>query len=95
MLKALLLDLDETLCDTLGANQRAMELMGEALAAQYGEQIDGQLVASRYVRGIYRDWSDSQRERYLPIIRDQGEAAFRLQLIRDLLAEQGVDGASQ
>lgn len=95
MLKALLLDLDETLCDTQGANQRAMELMGEALAAQYGEQIDAQLVASRYVRGIYRDWSDSQRERYLPIIRGQGEAAFRLQLIRDLLAEQGVDGVSQ
>ena len=95
MLKALFLDLDETLCDTLGANERAREMMGQALAAQYGADIDAQGVASRYVRGIYRDWSDSQRERYLPIIRDEGEAAFRLQLIRDLLAEQGVDGVSE
>ncbi|MEE4145026.1 MAG: HAD family hydrolase, partial [Halieaceae bacterium] len=82
MLKALLLDLDETLCDTLGANERARELMAQALAVRYGADIDAQDVASRYVRGIYRDWSDSQRARYLPIIGEQGEGAFRLQLIR-------------
>jgi HAD superfamily hydrolase (TIGR01509 family) len=95
MLKALFLDLDETLCDTLGANERARQLMAQALAAHYGAGIDAQGVASRYVRGIYRDWSESQRARYLPIIREQGEGAFRLQLIRDLLAEQGVADVSE
>lgn len=90
MLKALFLDLDETLCDTLGANERARELMGQALDARYGEGFGGQEVARDYVSGIYRKWSESQRVRYMPIITQQGEGAFRLQLIRDLLAVRGV-----
>ena len=95
MLKALFLDMDETLCDTRGANEQAKQLMGLALEAQYGADIDGQGVADAYVSGIYREWSDSQRARYLPIIEQQSEAAFRVQLIRDLLAGQGVDDASE
>ena len=94
MLKALFLDMDETLCDTLGSNERAKQLMGQSLEAQYGGKCDGQGIASAYVAGIYRDWSDSQRARYLPIIEQQSEAAFRLQLIRDLLLKQGVVDAS-
>jgi len=95
MLKALFLDLDETLCDTLSANEQAKQLMGQALEVQYGTELDGQGVAHAYVTGIYREWSDSQRARYLPIINQQSEGAFRLQLICDLLAEQGVDGMSE
>ncbi len=91
MLKALFLDMDETLCDTLGANEQAKQLMGESLQQQYGGKCDGHAFASAYVAGIYREWSDSQRARYLPIIEQQSEGAFRMQLIRDLLAEQGVD----
>jgi HAD superfamily hydrolase (TIGR01509 family) len=91
MLKALFLDLDETLCDTHSATEQAKVLMGQALAAQYGAEFDGQGFAGAYANGIYRKWSDSQRARYLPIIHQQGEGAFRLQLIRDLLAEQGID----
>jgi len=94
MLKALFLDLDETLCDTQSANEQAKLLMGQALEARYGSQFDGKGVAQAYVTGIYREWSDSQRARYLPIIEQQSEGAFRLQLIRDLLAEQGVDDVS-
>ncbi len=95
MLKALFLDMDETLCDTLGANEQAKQLMGQALKAQYGARFDGQGVAGAYVTGIYRQWSDRQRERYLPIIEQQSERAFRLQLIRDLLAEQAVADVSE
>lgn len=91
MLKALFLDMDQTLCDTYGANMRARELMVQAMEQQYGPGIDAQAAAAAYVNGIYRRWSDSQRERYLPIIEQQGEGAFRLQLIRDVLAEQGVE----
>ena len=72
MLKALLLDLDETLCDTLGANERAMRLMGQALDAQYGPEFCGQGFAQAYVTGIYRRWTESQRARYMPIINEQG-----------------------
>jgi HAD superfamily hydrolase (TIGR01509 family) len=94
MLKALFLDMDETLCDTTGANERAKQLMGRALKVLYGAEFDGKGVANAYVTGIYRQWSDSQRARYMPIIEQQSEGAFRLQLIRDLLAEQGVDDVS-
>jgi len=95
MLKALFLDMDETLCDTHSANQQAKRLMGQALQAQYGTEFDGQGVAEAYVAGIYRQWSEHQRARYMPIIEQQSEGAFRLQLIRDLLAERGVDSVSE
>lgn len=90
MLKALFLDMDETLCDTTGANERAKQLMGQAMKVLYGAEFDGKGVANAYVTGIYRQWNAHQRARYMPIIEQQSEGAFRLQLIRDLLAEQGV-----
>ncbi|MEZ5571245.1 MAG: HAD family hydrolase [Halioglobus sp.] len=90
MLKALFLDLDETLCDTQRANASAAQRMGEAVQAMYGDGIDGQRFAQSYLLGIYRHWDDIQRARYLPIIEHQGERAFRTQLIRDLLLQQSV-----
>ncbi len=90
MLKALFLDMDETLCDTLAANEQAKRLLGECVESQYGAELDGQGFARDYVTGIYRQWNDTQRARYMPIIERQGEGAFRLQLIRDLLAAQGI-----
>ena len=90
MLKALFLDLDETLCDTLGANEKAKQLMAGFVEAEYGHQFDGEAFSNAYVTGIYRDWADTQRLRYMPIIEKQSEVAFSLQLICDLLAEQGV-----
>ena len=94
MLKALLLDLDETLCDTSGANERAKNLMVKNIMTQYGEAIDGHSFVEAYVTGIYRDWRGDQRARYMPIIEQQGEEEFRIQLIRDLLAKQTVDNVS-
>ncbi len=95
MLKALFLDLDETLCDTSSATEQARQLLGQALQEQFGRECNSQDVARAYVSGLYRQWNDSQRERYLPIIEQQGEGMFRLQLIRDLLAEQGVHEVSE
>lgn len=91
MLKALFLDMDETLCDTPGANEQAKRLMAEALIEQHGPEFDGQRFADAFVLGIYREWTDAQRTRYMPIIEQQSEEAFRVQLIRDLLEEHGVD----
>jgi len=95
MLKALFFDMDQTLCDTQGANEQAKKLLGQALAMRYGSGLDGRAVADAYVRGIYREWSADQRTRYLPIIEQRGEGAFRVQLIRDLLARQGVHEVTQ
>ena len=94
MLKALFLDLDETLCDTLGANERAKQLMAQDLETQYGSMLDGQAFADAYVAGIYRQWSVDQHTRYMPIIEQQSEEDFRLQLIKDLLTERGANNIS-
>lgn len=93
MLKALFLDMDETLCDTNHANEQATKLMARAVSDQYG--IDGRDFADTYVAGIYRQWSASRSEPYLPIIEQQSEGAFRVQLICALLAEYGVDNVSE
>ena len=90
MLKALLLDMDETLCDTSGANEHAWESLREAVQALYGADLDATAFADAYLAGIYRRWSDEQRARYLPLIEQRGEGAFRSRMIQDLLAEQGV-----
>lgn len=95
MLKALFLDMDETLCDTTAANRQAQQLLGDKVTALYGQGIDGQAFARAYVTGIYREWTETQRQRYMPIIEQQSEGAFRVQLIRDLLAEQGIDTVSE
>ncbi len=91
MLKALFLDMDETLCDTPGANEQAKRLMAESLVAKYGDQFDGKAFADAYVTGIYREWTAEQHARYMPIIEQQSEEAFRVQLIHDLLVERGIN----
>ena len=90
MLKALLLDMDETLCDTSGANTQAKILLAQAAQRQFGCGFDGEGFATAYVAGIYRDWSEQQRIRYLPICETQSEESFRAQLICDLVVEQGI-----
>ncbi len=95
MLKALFFDMDDTLCDTRKANDIARRLLGEAVEAKYGRQVDGPAFAAAYVHAIYREWSDEQRARYQPIIDNQSEGAFRIQLIRDLLQRYGIDGVSE
>lgn len=93
MLKAIFLDLDETLCDTRKATELAKARLAGTVSEQFG--VDGVLFAERYETGFYRRWSDSQRARYLPIIQQQGEDGFRVQLMIDLLAELGVAEAGQ
>ncbi|MFT4519788.1 MAG: N-acylneuraminate-9-phosphatase [Halioglobus sp.] len=95
MLKALFLDMDDTLCDTRAANEQARKLLEQALGVQYGADFDAQGVAGAYIDGIYRRWTPGQQERYTPIVEGQSEGAFRVQLILDLLAEQDIDDASE
>ena len=64
MLKALFLDMDETLCDTLGANEQAKQLMVQALKAQYGARFDGQGVAGLTPMPSEPWWDDSAMIEY-------------------------------
>lgn len=95
MLKALFFDMDLTLCDTPHANATAKALMAKAVENRYGAKVNGTAFADAYVKGIYREWTEQQRARYTPIIRQQSEAAFRVQLIRDLLEGFGVTDISE
>jgi N-acylneuraminate-9-phosphatase len=95
MLKALFFDLDQTLCDTTSATEQARQLLEQGLQEEFGTECAGQAIASAYVAGVYRQWSDRQRERYLPLIEARGEGAYRLQLLSDLLTEHGVNGVSE
>ncbi|PCK00658.1 MAG: N-acylneuraminate-9-phosphatase [Alteromonadaceae bacterium] len=95
MLKALFLDMDDTLCDTQVANAGAMTKMGQKLTSLYGEQFDSEGTIQAYLTGIYRQWSEPQRERYMAIIEAEGESAYRVQLIRDLVAAQGQAAPDQ
>ncbi|MCW8880727.1 MAG: HAD family hydrolase, partial [Sedimenticola sp.] len=93
MLKALFLDMDETLCDTQRANNVAKQLLAEEVSSTQG--VEGVIFADHYLDGIYRRWSEQQRARYMPIIQQQSENAFRIQLIQDLLIEQGSENVSE
>lgn len=95
MLKALFFDMDDTLCDTRRANQIATQMMAAEVLRRYGNKVDGDAFARDYVGGIYREWTAEQKARYMPIIKEQTEGAFRIQLIRDLLAGYQVTGVSE
>ena len=95
MLKALFLDMDETLCDTVAANLQAQAKMAQKMATLYSSLANPQDIAKAYIHGIYRQWTDQQQHRYLPIIEQQSEQAFRVQLLIDLLEQQGVEAVNE
>lgn len=91
MLKALFFDMDDTLCDTNAANEKAKEQMGRSIEALTDLEVNGKAIADEYVTLIYREWTEAQRERYMPIIEQQSEEAFRKQVIHDLLEANGIE----
>ena len=94
MLKALFLDMDETLCDTFAANRQAKAKMAQQLSSLYQDLANSEAIAEAYVKGIYREWSTEQHNRYTPIVEQQDEGAFRVQLVTDLLAAQGIENVT-
>ncbi len=90
MLKALLFDMDDTLCDTQKANAEAKIRLSRYVEETFSLHGQGDNFADAYVTGIYRDWTDAQKKRYLPMVQNQSEDAFRLCLIEDLLMAAGV-----
>ena len=85
--------MDNTLCDTHRAVDAAKIQFARHVCQRFSEEtsLNWDAFASAFVTGIYREWSDSQRSAYLPIIERQGEEAFRKKLIQDLLAEQHIN----
>ncbi len=90
MLKALFLDLDETLCDTSGANKKAVFFMAEKAQALFDGRINSHDFANRYLKGIYRELDARYSELLLPI---NDEEKFRLDLIKLILDDLGISDA--
>jgi HAD superfamily hydrolase (TIGR01549 family) len=88
MLKALFLDLDETLCDTSGANIQALDKMAEKVEYLFKGEVDPQVFVGCYLKGIYRELDERYAERLLPVV-DEGK--FRLALIEMILIDCGVN----
>ncbi len=89
-LKALFFDLDETLCDTSGANEKALQDMALKVDEVFAGHVDASDFTGRYLRGIYRQLDQRYAERLLPVV---DEGAFRLALIDMILEDLGVSGA--
>jgi len=85
VIKALFLDMDETLCDTHKANNIAKRELAKRALTVCGNSLDSEQFAERYIQGIYRNWTPLQHQKYMQIIEQHSEDAFRVQLIQDLL----------
>ncbi|NVJ57229.1 MAG: HAD family hydrolase [Vibrionaceae bacterium] len=87
MLKAIFLDMDETLCGTSEADKQAGQAFAHWVKTTYPKLGDEQRFIQRYLAGVYKQLNDEFPElvALLP-----NEAAFRCGLIQSLLAEQGV-----
>jgi N-acylneuraminate-9-phosphatase len=87
VIKALFLDMDETLCDTHKANNIAKRQLAKRALIVCGSSVDSEQFSERYIQGIYRQWTPAQHQKYMQIIEQQSEDAFRVQLIQDLLVD--------
>ncbi|MGL5291470.1 MAG: HAD family hydrolase [Vibrionaceae bacterium] len=83
MLKAVFLDLDQTLSDSDGATRQACQDLKIWLAEQY-PAFDGELFTQRYVDGFFRRLQFPQLEHL------SDDLTFRLALIQMLFAEQNI-----
>lgn len=88
MLKALFLDLDETLCDTTGANNKALAVLAQTCGQLFGDNVDSENFAQRYLQGIYRELDQRYQDLLLPVT---NEEKFRLSLIELILTDMGVE----
>ncbi|MCM8536802.1 MAG: HAD-IA family hydrolase [Lentisphaeraceae bacterium] len=81
MLKAIFLDLDETLCDTTKANIVAKEQFAEKALEFFPSKTDATNFSNAYLKGIYKDLTPEQKAIFFPIT---CEETFRTKLIQSL-----------
>lgn len=86
MLKAIFLDMDETLCDTKGADNYATEKLAEQLSHDFAG-LDAALFTRRYVAGFYKQLNHEfpHLVALLP-----NEQLFRQALIKALFSQQQI-----
>ena len=88
MLKALFLDMDETLCDTTGANLAARDIFRDKLKKVCGTDFNAAEFASAYLEGIYKRLTPDMQKNLLPI---NDEEKFRTDLLAYLFKDFGCN----
>lgn len=86
MIKALFLDLDETLCDTSKANSLALTEMATCFESILGNNANGEKLAEYYRQGIYRELAP---ELTAKLSQSANEEQFRHNLIAYLIEQAG------
>ena len=86
MIKALFLDMDETLCDTTGANLKARKEFKNKVAS-LGRGFDADSLADDYLAGIYKRLPEDLKEILFPIT---DEETFRTDLLHQLYVKHKV-----
>lgn len=86
MLKAIFLDMDETLCATSEADKYAASQLKLYITEQY-PQLDADVFLTRYIAGVYKKLN-AELPQLIPLLTD--ELTFRQNLIVVLFQEQGV-----
>lgn len=87
MLKALFLDLDETLCDTTGANLQARDFIAEKAGNMFTGNFNPLDFANDYLHGIYKILDEEMKELFLPVT---DEEAFRTDLLKYLFHKHNL-----
>lgn len=93
MIDTILLDMDETLCDTTKANTLALAKMATTFEQLLNCKGRGEALAESYRKGIYRELTPKQQTKLLPIAKTS-EAKFRHALIEDILQQQQISYAN-
>ena len=85
-IKAIFLDMDETLCDTQGANVKALDFLALKATELFAKAFNAKQFSEDYLKGIYKELP------IVPSLQEQcdTEAEFRLLLIQTLLDTQGI-----
>jgi HAD superfamily hydrolase (TIGR01549 family) len=76
--------MDETLCDTTGANLKARDLFRDKIAESCGKSFDSSNFADTYLKGIYKKLTPEMKEVLLPIT---DEEKFRTDLLEYLFEQ--------
>ncbi len=92
MIKAIFLDLDETLCDTSLADAKAQEALITIATPLFEKSDDASKFADIYLNGIYKRLSSAFAEKLFPVI---DEHQYRRQLISLTLQTLNVQSVNE
>ena len=88
MIKAIFLDMDETLCDTTKANILAKDHLTQFVSSHLSSLEQANDFSEKYLQGIYKNLSPDLQQKLFPI---SDEEAFRTKLVHIFFEQCGAN----